>query len=46
MGHAGAIISMGVGDAASKIKVLREVGVEVAELPSQIPSLLMKVLKK
>jgi len=46
MGHAGAIISMGVGDAASKIKVLREVGVEVAELPSKIPSLLMKVLKK
>jgi len=46
MGHAGAIISMGVGDAASKIKVLREVGVEVAELPSQIPGLLMKVLKK
>lgn len=46
MGHAGAIISMGVGDAASKIKVLREVGVEVAELPSQIPSLLARVLKK
>ncbi len=46
MGHAGAIISMGVGDAASKIKVLREVGVEVAELPSQIPSLLVRVLKK
>jgi len=46
MGHAGAIISMGVGDAASKIKVLREVGVEVAELPSQIPSLLVRVLRK
>ncbi len=46
MGHAGAIISMGVGDAVSKIKTLREVGVEVAELPSQIPSLLVRTLKK
>ncbi|MCS7126509.1 MAG: succinate--CoA ligase subunit alpha [Aigarchaeota archaeon] len=46
MGHAGAIISMGVGDAASKIKMLREAGVDVAELPSQIPGLLKKVLKK
>lgn len=46
MGHAGAIISMGVGDAASKIKSLREAGVEVAELPSQIPMLLEKALKR
>ncbi len=46
MGHAGAIISMGVGDATSKIKALKEAGVEVAELPSQIPELLKKVLKK
>lgn len=46
MGHAGAIISMGIGDAASKIKALREVGVEVAELPSQIPEFLRKVLKR
>lgn len=46
MGHAGAIISMGMGDAASKMKTLREAGAEVAELPSQIPQLLKKVLKK
>lgn len=46
MGHAGAIISMGVGDAASKMKAFKEAGAEVAELPSQIPILLKKVLKK
>jgi len=46
MGHAGAIISMGVGDAASKMRALREAGAEVAEFPSQIPELLKKVLKR
>ncbi len=46
MGHAGAIISMGVGDAASKIKSLKEAGVEVAELPSQVAEILKKLLKK
>lgn len=46
MGHAGAIISMGVGDAASKIKSLKEAGVEVAELPSQVAEILKKSLKK
>lgn len=46
MGHAGAIISMGVGDAKSKINAFRKAGVEVAELPSQMPQLLKKVLKR
>ncbi|MEN2975193.1 MAG: succinate--CoA ligase subunit alpha [Candidatus Caldarchaeales archaeon] len=46
MGHAGAIISMGVGDAASKIRAFKEAGIEVAELPSQIPELIKKALKK
>ena len=33
MGHAGAIISMGSGSAADKIRALESVGVRVAELP-------------
>ncbi|MHB1908923.1 MAG: succinate--CoA ligase subunit alpha [Nitrososphaerales archaeon] len=45
MGHAGAIISMGSGTAASKIEALNSVGVQVAELPSEIPSLIQKALK-
>ncbi len=40
MGHAGAIISMGSGAAIDKIKALNEAGIPVAELPSEIPSLL------
>jgi len=44
MGHAGAIISMGSGTAAGKIQALESVGVGVAELPSEIPTLLSKVL--
>lgn len=40
MGHAGAIISMGSGSAADKIRALESVGVKVAKLPSQIPNLI------
>ncbi len=40
MGHAGAIVSKGVGTAESKIKALNEAGVEVAEFPSDITRLL------
>lgn len=39
MGHAGAIISMGSGSAADKIRALESVGIKVAELPSSIPGL-------
>ena len=42
MGHAGAIISMGSGSAADKIRALESVGVKVAELPSQIPDMIKK----
>jgi len=46
MGHAGAIISMGSGTADSKIKALESVGIPVAELPSEIPSLVNRALGK
>jgi succinyl-CoA synthetase alpha subunit len=46
MGHAGAIISMGVGDYKSKKTSLESSGVPVAETPSQVPVLLEKLLKK
>lgn len=40
MGHAGAIISAGMGTAISKIDAFRGVGTEVAKLPSEVVSLL------
>jgi succinyl-CoA synthetase alpha subunit len=45
MGHAGAIIAGGQGTAVSKIKVLREAGIAVAETPAVIAETLIKVLK-
>ncbi|HWP31541.1 MAG TPA: succinate--CoA ligase subunit alpha [Fimbriimonadales bacterium] len=45
MGHAGAIISGGVGGAESKVKALREAGAIIADSTSEIPSLLRKALK-
>lgn len=45
MGHAGAIISMGSGSAAEKIRALEGVGIRVAELPSQIPQLVKEAAK-
>jgi len=46
MGHAGAIISLGSGSADEKKAALTEAGVAVADLPSQIPILLRKALRK
>jgi succinyl-CoA synthetase alpha subunit len=40
MGHAGAIITRGMGTAESKIRALREAGVETARFPTDVPKLL------
>ena len=44
MGHAGAIISGGEGTAEEKIKAFRKAGIDVAEIPSEIPDLVKKAL--
>ncbi|RLG83367.1 MAG: succinate--CoA ligase subunit alpha [Thermoprotei archaeon] len=46
MGHAGAIISMGMGDWASKKRAFEDVGVPVARTPWEIGELLRKYLVK
>ncbi|MDD4133093.1 MAG: succinate--CoA ligase subunit alpha, partial [Methanocorpusculum sp.] len=43
MGHAGAIVEGGEGDASSKIERLRALGIPVATRPSQIPELIHEV---
>jgi succinyl-CoA synthetase alpha subunit len=40
MGHAGAIISRGLGTALNKIEALNEAGVKVASLPTEVATLL------
>ncbi|MDD1717760.1 MAG: succinate--CoA ligase subunit alpha [Methanoregulaceae archaeon] len=44
MGHAGAIIEGGEGDARSKIARLKELGVPVADRPSEIPRLIKEIV--
>jgi succinyl-CoA synthetase alpha subunit len=46
MGHAGAIISGGMGTAESKIRAFEEVNIPVARNPMEIPSLLEERLSK
>jgi len=43
MGHAGAIISGGKGDAASKKAFLTECGVSVADSPAEMAEALLKI---
>ncbi|MCH8275420.1 MAG: succinate--CoA ligase subunit alpha [Armatimonadetes bacterium] len=45
MGHAGAIISRGVGDPESKVKALRAAGAAVAETTADIPVLIRRALE-
>jgi succinyl-CoA synthetase alpha subunit len=44
MGHAGAIVEGGEGDAGSKIRRLKQMGVPVAEKPSEIPAMVRDLL--
>lgn len=44
MGHAGAIVAGGEGDARSKIGRLRKMGVPVASRPSEIPRLIREIM--
>ena len=46
MGHAGAIISGGKGDAESKIVAMRNAGIEVAESPAAIGTTMLALLKR
>mgnify|MGYP001090390870 CR=1 FL=1 len=46
MGHAGAVISGGKGDAESKIQHLRSCGVEVSESPAQLGTTMLQVMQE
>ncbi|MEM1540648.1 MAG: succinate--CoA ligase subunit alpha [Candidatus Bathyarchaeia archaeon] len=46
MGHAGAIIMGKAGTAESKIEAFRKAGVEVAEKPGEVATLLEKLIKR
>jgi succinyl-CoA synthetase alpha subunit len=45
MGHAGAIISGGTGDATSKIEAMRSAGIRMADSPASIGTTLVALLR-
>ena len=45
MGHAGAIVSGGSGDAETKIKTFEECGIEVALSPSDLGEAIVRAMK-
>ena len=46
MGHAGAIVERGKGSAESKIEVLREANIKVAEMPDGLVGLVKEILQE
>ena len=46
MGHAGAIISGGKGDAESKLEAMREAGIPIAENPAAIGKAMLKAMRR
>lgn len=45
MGHAGAIISSGKGTADEKIRIMKECGIYISEIPTNIANTLIRALK-
>ncbi|MFB6489927.1 MAG: succinate--CoA ligase subunit alpha [Thermoproteus sp. AZ2] len=46
MGHAGAIVMLGSGDARSKVEAFKAAGIPVAETPIEVPKLVAEALKR
>ena len=45
-GHAGAIVRAGTGGAEAKVQALREAGILVADVPSEVPGLMRQALDR